>query len=262
MNIKNRLVNSLPVSFFLWLRWFKYRSKKRSRYEFFQAQRQIETTDTYSYKPFDDTKSIFIHIPKCAGVSITTKLYGNLAGGHLKIEDYTRIFSPREFLNYYKFTVVRNPWDRLVSSYHFLSKGGMNDTDKLWSKENISQYTDFKTFVKEWVTPENVMKYYHFIPQTEFIFDVHNAVKPDFIAFLETLDDDFTEISHNLNIAVEIDKKNQSNHDDYKSYYDAETINIVAEVYERDIQLLGYNFDNSSLKKQVCKRNLGQLTTG
>lgn len=262
MNIKNRLVNLMPVSFFLWLRWFKYKSQNRSRYEFLQSQRQIETTDSYSYKPFDDTKSIFIHVPKCAGVSINTRLYGNLAGGHLKIENYTRIFSPREFLSYFKFTVVRNPWDRLVSSYHFLSKGGMNEADRQWAKENISQYSDFKAFVRDWVTPENVMKYYHFIPQTEFIFDKHHAIKPDFIAFLETLDEDFIEISHKLNIPVHIDKKNQSNHDDYKSYYDAETINIVAKVYEKDIRLLGYNFDNSSLKEQVYKRNSGQLITG
>ena len=96
--------------------------------------RKKETDDGYSFKPFDQCGCIFIHIPKCAGVSVSKALFGNLAGGHSRVVDYQLVFNSNEYSNYFKFTFVRNPWDRLVSAFFFLKKGGFNDADKKWVK--------------------------------------------------------------------------------------------------------------------------------
>lgn len=61
-------------------------------------------------------KLLFIHIPKNAGTSITKSLemenQGHVAALHYKrnLEDFDEFF---------KFTVIRNPWDRVVSCYEF-----------------------------------------------------------------------------------------------------------------------------------------------
>ena len=75
---------------------------------------------------------IFIHIPKTGGTSIAEPDYegGNGAlAGYLGEQDYAQAGHIRavglkqrigaSWDQYFKFAFVRNPWDRLVSLYHY-----------------------------------------------------------------------------------------------------------------------------------------------
>lgn len=254
MNILKYLVNLLPLGLYLNLRRGVHQTKHTSQHHKSMIQRE-ETKGGYSYKPFIDTKSIFIHIPKCAGVSVNNALYGNLAGGHLMLSQYVYIFTAAELQTYFKFTVVRNPWDRLVSAFHFLKKGGMNESDKRWAEDNLKGIDDFSTFVKGWLTRDKVDSYYHFIPQWKYFLHVHKDLKVDYFAFLENLDEDFHYIAKKIGATTSLSASNKSKHHDYKDYYDDEMISIVAEIYKEDIELLGYSFDNTSLPRQIMERN-------
>lgn len=167
------IINSLPVLTYLHAKRTAFAILYRKKYLNFQTKRKIQTSNSHSVKPFDDTQSIFIHIPKCAGVSVKKALYGSRPGAHSTLSDYTCIFSLKEICTYFKFTVVRNPWDRLVSAYHFLKKGGMNDADREWAQSNISEYEDFESFVVNWLNKDNIWKYYHFYPQHYFFLELH-----------------------------------------------------------------------------------------
>lgn len=79
-------------------------------------------------------KFIFIHIPKCGGTSIENALgydyknnigfnfekkYQNITNihpKHFKLDDYDRI---TKIDDYFTFTIIRNPWERMVSNYNF-----------------------------------------------------------------------------------------------------------------------------------------------
>ncbi len=243
--VKRFLLSSLPTELYLELKWHHCKLFDKRLFESLQKKRQVVTTDSYSFKPFDDKKAIFVHIPKCAGVSVCRSLFGNLAGGHTTLSLYCNVFEPKKFLRYFKFAFVRNPWDRLVSAYHFLRRGGFCDDDRQWFKRELSGYNDFDDFVRHWVTEENVLKYRHFWPQSHYLVDRNNpGVTVDYIGFFENIDDDFHHVARILGVEAELPRSNESAHRDYKAYYSAETRRIVKLVYDEDINRFGYDFDN------------------
>ena len=58
---------------------------------------------------------VFIHINKTAGVSIGKAL--GLEKQHLTAREYKNSLGNRRWDKMFKFTIVRNPWDKVVSHY-------------------------------------------------------------------------------------------------------------------------------------------------
>lgn len=193
-----------------------------------------------SLRDFERHKCIFIHIPKTAGKSISYSLFNQWVG-HLDILKFQLIFPKPQFDSYYKFAFVRNPYDRLVSAFYFV-KGKEWEEGHNWAEANLSRYSDFESFVKGWVTKKNVLTRKPFEPQHRFICDTHGNILVDFVGRFERLEQDFALVADKLQIKVELQHRNPSKHrlGDYRDYYTAETKRIVAEVYERDFNVLGY----------------------
>lgn len=196
-----------------------------------------------SISALDYYKCIFVHIPKNAGISVSYTLFGNTGGSHRKIKDYMKIFSPNTFKKYYKFTFVRNPWDRLVSTYFFLKNGGLTEKDKIWADANLATYKSFKDFVENWLNEENIKKSLHFQQQYVFLENEKGMIAVDFIGRFENIDEDFRKITQVLKIDRKLGKRNVSKRDaDYRKYYNNKTRAIVASVYNKDIELFNYKF--------------------
>lgn len=202
-----------------------------------------------SLKPFVDYRAIYVHIPKTAGISINASLYGCPTGYHKSIAMLQKAFSKQEYDDFFKFAFVRNPWDRLVSAYLFMQKGGRNDFDKAWAKKHLAPYSTFEDFVTRWLTPDNIRLGVHFKPQSSFICLPTRAThEMDFIGYYERLQADYDCIRKQLATGEPLSAKNRNAHrQDYRTYYTPETKAIVGEVYRKDIELLGYDFDNARL---------------
>lgn len=188
---------------------------------------------------FNDTKSVFIHVPKAAGNSVAKAIYGKETG-HYPAFLY-RLVSQEKFNRYFTFAIVRNPWDRLVSAFHYLKQGGKTETDKIWALENISKFENFDSFVRNWVTPSNIMKGIHFWPQSHFLCDSENKIIVNYVGRLETIQVDFSNIAKRIGIGSELRSENLSTHRHYLDYYTKETSDIVASVYAADISAFGYD---------------------
>lgn len=247
-----RVYASLPYEF----RRHMFRLRRPEIYQSWQAMRVGEDSDGYSFAPFDRYRCIFIHVPKCAGVSVSKSLFGGLAGGHRSIGRYQMIFRKREFDSYFKFAFVRNPWDRLVSAFLYLKGGGFNEVDRNWAAENLAAYADFDSFVRHWVTPRNIWSWVHFIPQTYFIC-IDGAPALDFVGRYENLSADFDFVKKQLGIEARLSQANQNRPatNDFTTFYTDETRDIVADVYRDDIKTLGYRFDRSSVGAAATSRN-------
>ena len=144
--------------------WWKERGRIKNAQEKYRQTELGKVGSYYSTLAYDYYSCIFIHIPKTAGISVTQALFGNYADGHTTIKNYKKKFLPQTVEKYFKFTFVRNPYDRLYSAYNFLKKGGMNAEDKQWADSNISEYNDFEDFVFNWLTKENAYGRTHFVP--------------------------------------------------------------------------------------------------
>lgn len=251
-----RLLNVLPTRVYLQLKWNYGKLLDRKNFDELQQLRHTATTDSFSFKEFDSKKAIFVHIPKCAGVAIKKALFDNLSASHTKLTMYCRVFEPELFLRYFKFTFIRNPWDRLVSAYHFLQGGGYGDGDRRWFQRELGVYKDFDDFVRNWLRVENIYKHIHFCPQVEFLEDENNSgVKVDYIGLYENIESDFDYVARRLGVKNSLRKGNTSRHKSYRDYYSATTRDIVAEVYLRDIERFGYDFENASVARQVANRD-------
>lgn len=239
---KDTIIKYIPTKVYLNLRWWDFKVTRRQDFLAIQKLRVRETTEWGSYKPFDEKKAIFVHIPKCAGVSVNKALFGNLAGGHTTLDQYINVYEPSLFLDYFKFTIVRNPWDRVVSAYSFLKKGGMNKWDSEFYQREMSGFLTFKDFVMGWLNETNINKHHHFRPQLDFIVDKHRKVTVDFIGYLENIDEDFDFISSKIGVNKKIDRINTVPRDDYMSFYDEESARVIEDIYRNDISKLNYHF--------------------
>lgn len=203
----------------------------------------------FSLKPYDEHHCIFVHVTKTGGTSISKGLFGYLPYHYTAI-DYRVIYGRRTFRNYFKFCCVRNPWDRVYSAFRYLKAGGWDESDRVWAESNLAEYDEFGPFVKQWLTPVNIRTHLHFHPQYHFICDAKGAILVDDLIYFETLNDDFTRIAKRLHIDAELGHHNANPGINYIDAYDSELRNIVADIYARDIELLGYDF-NGIMKRRV-----------
>jgi len=152
-------------------------------------------------------KTIFVHIPKCAGQSVEMAFLADLGLGwetraplllrpndrrdlgpprlaHLVAADYVNCrYTPQEmFDSYFKFAIVRNPWTRAVSLYRHL---GLD--------------MPFRDFVADWLSdqfarPAVAESYWFVRPQTEFVFS-GDALLVDEVIRFEALAEQFPRIA-------------------------------------------------------------------
>jgi len=180
---------------------------------------------------------IFIHINKTAGTSI-----GNAIGLPIKHHQTAREVIARigkdKWNKAYKFTLVRNPWDKVVSHYEYRRK--RNKT------EMASRDIEFAEWVRKTYGHEKDPFYYNnpkaFQPQVEWLRDDEGKISVDFIGKFETINEDFNKIKNVIGIETELPHLNASKRASYQSYYDDETREIVAEWFREDIEVFGYHF--------------------
>ncbi len=214
-------------------------------------------------------KFIFIHIPKTGGISITNSMINIFGkrdiykgpklddykaqeierriksqelniGAHTSISNINR--QTNNLKGYFKFSFVRNPWDRMVSLYFYLRN------TSLYGKllPNAPSFNDWILSDLEKITtymPISVPLRHKKRPQLEWIRDQNGNITVDFIGRFENLQNDFDIFLDKCNIPhVQLLHENKTTHDHYTKYYTKESIKKVSEWYKEDISYFHYKF--------------------
>ena len=187
---------------------------------------------------------MFIHVPKVAGTSINHALYGRTLGHYSALEIKNKF--PTLFNDSFTFSFVRNPWDRLLSAYHFAKQGRTETMGMRNSKQyKIPEFDSFESFVLEWLAHKNVDELdFVFQTQSRFLVDVNGELLPDYIGKLESIDESINYIESKINRKLHISHANKvERKGTYRSYYISQKmVDIVHDKYRSDINLFEYNF--------------------
>ena len=171
-----------------------------------------------------ELKCIFIHIIKTGGVSIATALNMKDKQCHLSAKQIREIAGEKAWKNYFKFTIIRNPWDKMVSSYHY--------NHHKW----VPPGTPFEDYIRRWGNGPQITR---FPPQNSPYINE----KLDFIGRFEELETDFKAIADYLgHPEISLPHLNRSKHRSYRNYYSVESRKIVESKFSKDIKLWGYEY--------------------
>jgi len=192
------------------------------------------TVPSYVY----DVGCLFIHIPKVAGISISYSLYGREIG-HTRLSYYRDI--PDDL---HIFSVVRNPFERVVSAWRFLSQGGLsNHPNGLKFNDTVLRnYDSFDSFVCNWLSAGNEYSFLHFIPQSEFLKSRDGSLsRINCLLRFETLENDYKTILNNFPSAKPLIPMNSSGKFDYRTLYTSRSYDCIRNLYAEDFHLLDYD---------------------
>lgn len=226
-------------------------------------------------------KCIFIHVPKVAGISIedvfledigldfrnrmplllgknTNLDWGPSKISHLTAEEYLglKFVTNDMFLRYFKFSFVRNPYDRVYSFYTYLG---------------FYTLVSFQEFVIKYLPKvmQDERNFYFVQPMYNYIYSKNGEKLVDFVGKLENLSQDFKTVAQVLGLdGFQPGHKNGSKTISYKSQlirgsrivkkypwailglfrkksaekrFDEKMKAIVLDIYEKDFQYFDYS---------------------
>lgn len=130
------------------------------------------------------------------------------------------------FNSYFKFTIVRNPWDRIASVY-----------DHLFGEDTVD-HEKFTGWIKKISSSRKNLNQYN------LIYDKNEESLLDFIGKYENLNTCYTYLKSTINNGSELDvTEKQLATTSYTKYYNQETIDLVAGLCSKDIEHFSYDFN-------------------
>ena len=175
----------------------------------------------------------FIHINKTGGSSVEQALA--LPFHHQTARDRIALLGRDEWDRRFSFTFVRNPWDKVVSQYHF-RKG----RDRLRGDLTFPEWVEATLVERD---QDLMFRRQMFADQVDWISDRDGAVAVDAVYRYELLREDFARLCDRLGVRAELQHRKPSQHRHYSSYYDDHSEVLVAEAFQRDITMFGYHFE-------------------
>lgn len=153
---------------------------------------------------------------------------------HSTLADIDGVLAPGELRAMFVFTLVRNPWDRMVSFYTWARSQAFDHPAVRAAKQNA-----FPDFV---VLPEGGEALGHW-PARAYVTLADGHEHCNAFVRLERLGVDLPRVEEHLGFRLEVPMLNATVRDrNYRSYYDLATRAAVARISAEDIARFGYTY--------------------
>lgn len=205
---------------------------------------------------------IFVHIPKTGGTSMALALEDRamaddiLIGDtpkalrrrkrvqkleargrlwkHATLADIDGVVATEELDDFLIFTLVRNPWDRVASYYHWLREQSFDHR-----AVELARSLSFSEFVMHRHTMAGLSR----SPAARYVTDALGQERKALFLRLEHLAEDIAPLEAHLGFPLAPDRVNRSERAaDYRGYYNETTAALVARLCAPDIARFGYTF--------------------
>jgi hypothetical protein len=198
-------------------------------------------------------KIVFVHIPKTAGTSIefalgmhsgineiglvyqkhieqnNNTLFG-MGLQHLTAYKIMKSLGEELYSSYYKFSVIRNPYDRLVSYVAWINAKW--ERKELLTREVFKEYIRMNFFLG--FSRNRIL-----IPQYNYLY-YNGKVLVDKILYFENIINDFSNLAQELNLEINLEKRMTSYHEDFLYYYGNKEKKIIKDYYKKDFRYFGF----------------------
>ena len=207
-------------------------------------------------------KYLFIHIPKTAGTSMALALEARAMKDDVMLGDTPKALKRRrrakdlpargrlwkhstladlsgwidgpDLDGVFVFTLVRNPWDRMVSYYTWLQTQGFDHPSV-----HLARTSTFADFVAHPATQAA----WRNAPARHYVTDASGVEVCSAYIRVEHFQQDAAPLWAHLGFALDLPRENASTRGlDYASYYSDTTKDIVAEIAAEDIARFDYRF--------------------
>jgi len=197
----------------------------------------IPSIRRYNLTISHEQKFVWYRVAKVGTRTILNHL--RQSGVCLDVEHASRLHYPvNSFKDYFKFAFVRNPWDRLVSCWR---DKVINNNLFNFDSTNLEQMKKFENFV-DFASSLDIDRCNRHLRSQSSLIDLNRV---DYLGRLETFEDDANHIFDEIGIASQkIVRKNVTcRKKTYQEHYSDQLAEKVAEIYQKDIQIFGYQFE-------------------
>ena len=130
--------------------------------------------------------------------------------------------------DYFVFTFVRNPFDRLVSAWKPFTK-----------KRPPKVKLNFSNFVKKrgvgcLLYEDGSFTNDHWFPQSKYVEFDNGEKFVNFVGRFENINEDWKIIANQYGLSKTLPHSNKSNHRHYKKYYTNDLIEITSTIYQKE----------------------------
>lgn len=228
-------------------------------------------TRSFFYLP--DKKLLYLSISKVGNTSIKASMY-NLAEGdsyrdiHTKVNQLHvsgRIRNMDKFQDFYKFTFVRNPFQRLVSCYE-----NKLHTDQAEVGESISfliydayllgflsKDRGFSSFARRVCMIHDRIADRHFASQSIGALGPDGRLALDYVGKMERMNADYEPLRQRFGLAPLPHYNKTKKEKNWMDYYDEKTARRVCRRYRTDIEVFGYQGVYDELISYIKARDVG-----